>query len=78
MLQTFPKHQADWSETVVNVPASFYRTVTANTVNVKNQIIFSFYFFIPIRNLIFALTNQTNHGNIKIKRELIPQRKRNH
>jgi hypothetical protein len=44
MPQTFPKHQAGWSETVVNVPALFYRTVTADTANVKNQIIFIFIF----------------------------------
>jgi len=38
MLQTFPKHQAGWSETVVNVPALFYRPVTADYRTIYKEI----------------------------------------
>ena len=50
MLQTFPKHQAGWSGTGVNVPALFYRTVTAEhrtdtqTLKIK---LFSHFIFLP-------------------------------
>ena len=58
MLQAFPKHQAGWSGTGVNVPAaatSIWSDLVAKKIN---QIIFTFYFFIWVRNLIFAvLTN---------------------
>jgi hypothetical protein len=38
MLQTFPKHQAGWSGTGVNVPAPFYRTVTAEHRTIYKEI----------------------------------------
>jgi len=45
MLQTFPKHQAGWSETVVNVPAA--ATSVWSDLTSKNKFnYFLFYFFI--------------------------------
>jgi hypothetical protein len=55
MLQTFPKHQAGWSETVVNVPAA--ATSVWQDLTAENKFDY-FYFFIQIQKLISAeLTN---------------------
>jgi len=38
MLQTFPNLTVDWSGTGVNVPAPFYRTVTADYRTIYKEI----------------------------------------
>jgi hypothetical protein len=59
MLQTFPKHQAGWSETVVNVPAAATSVWSDLVSKNKSNYFYVLFFYLKQESYICGV-NQLN------------------